>query len=208
MHYSSSLLLLGAVLSFFATDAFSAEALTINLTDRAPMFDGRCDDEEWRAATRIKLPAEVSVYLMHDRDALYVCARGKAQDYTVIDLYIEDTATGYLHNLHASAQLFERVLSDRTWSEPAWWQQKDWTGFWVPFAGSEETENGARPTFLKGSHREIQVLRKKFSGNTWTMMIGVSAVEHEGSLDTELTYPENAVDTDRSTWRKFVFSEP
>jgi len=144
---------------------------------------------------------------MHDKDSLFVCAKGKAEDYTVIDLYIEHAETGHLHNLHASAQLGERLLTDKEWSESENWNLEDWGGFWVPYAGNEETEDGMRPKFLKGSHREIQVLRKKFAGNTWNMMIGVSGVNHEGKYGAEFFYPESAVDTDESTWGKFSFSK-
>ena len=199
------LLLLLSATSVFAADANASATIAVNQTKQAPLFDGRCGDDEWQGATQIELPAQVSVYLMHDKDSLFVCAKGKANDYTVIDLYIEDAATGHLYNLHASAQLGERVLTDKEWSESEFWNHKDWSGFWVPYAGDEETDKGTRTKFLQGSHREVHVLRKKFVGNTWNMMIGVSAINHEGKYGAEFFYPENAVDTDRSTWGKFSF---
>jgi hypothetical protein len=203
----SPLLLLSATLVLDAAEASAFETIAINQTDKAPLFDGRCSRDEWQAATKIELPALVSVYLMHDQDSFFVCAKGKAEDYTVIDLYIEHAETGQLHNLHASAQLGERLLTDKAWSESEFWNLEGWGGFWVPYAGNEESEDGMRTKFLKGSHREIQVLRKKFAGNTWNMMIGVSAVNHEGKYGAEFFYPESAVDTDESTWGKFSFSK-
>jgi hypothetical protein len=203
----SPLFLFGATLLFAAADANASETIAINQTNKAPLFDGRCGEDEWQAATKIDLPAQASVYLMHDKDSLYVCAKGKAEDYTVIDIYIEHAETGHLHNLHASAQLGERLLIENEWSETEHWNLEDWGGFWVPYAGNEETEDGMRTRFLKGSHREIQVLRRKFAGNTWDMMIGVSAVNHEGKFGAEFYYPEGAVDTDESTWGKFSFSK-
>ncbi len=188
------------------TEIVNAPEVSINLTSKAPLFDGRCNEEEWKAATRLQLPAKVAIYLMHDEDSLFVCAKGKAEDYTVIDLYIEHADTGHLYNLHASAQLLERKLTDKDWSESEFWNQKDWGGFWVPYAGEVDTENGKRTRFLEGSDREIQVLRKKFVGNTWNMMVGISAVNHEGRYGAEFFYPENAVDTNRSTWSKFSFT--
>ena len=207
MQNLSILRLLSATLLFAAADTNAAETIAINQTNKAPLFDGRCGKDEWQAATKIELPAQVSVYLMHDKESLFVCAKGKAEDYTVIDLYIEHAETGHLHNLHASAQLGERLLTDKEWSESKQWELNDWSGFWVPYAGVEETESGTRTKFLKGSHREIQVLRKKFVGNTWSIMIGVSAINHEGEDGAEFFYPEDAVDTDKSTWGKFSFSE-
>ena len=189
-----------------AKEVNTSAAIAINPTIKAPLFDGRCGDDEWLAATKIELPAQASIYLMHDSDSLYVCAKGKAEDYTVIDLYIEHAETGHLHNLHASAQLGERLLTDKEWGESERWNLKDWSGFWVPYAGNEEAEDGRRPKFLKGSHREIQVLRRKFAGNTWKMMIGVSAINHGGD-SREYFYPEKAVDSDTSTWLSFSFSD-
>lgn len=207
MQSFSTRFLLSATLIFAAADINASETIFINQTNKAPLFDGRCDNDEWRAATRIELPAQVSVFLMHDKYSLFVCAKGKAEDYTVIDLYIADAAAGHLYNLHASAQLSERLLTDTEWSEAEFWNHKDWSGFWVPYAGSEDTEDGTRTKFLEGSHREVQVLRKKFAGNTWNMMIGVSAIYHEGAYGAEFFYPENAINTDQSTWGKFSFAE-
>ncbi len=203
----SPVLLLIAIQLFAAADASASEPIAINQTNKAPLLDGRCGIEEWQAATKVELPAQVSVYLMHDADSLFVCAKGKAEDYTVIDLYIEHAETGHLHNLHASAQLGERLRTDREWSESEFWNLEDWGGFWVPYAGNEETEDGTRTRFLKGSHREIQVLRRKFAGNAWNMMIGVSAVHHEGKYGAEFFFPEGAVDTNASTWGAFAFSD-
>lgn len=207
MKNSVRLLLLTASFSLGVAHADTPEPIVINSTNQAPLFDGHCKNDEWATATKIDLPAGVSVYLMHDNNSLYVCAKGKSGDYTVIDLYVEDAATGHLYNLHASAQLGERTFTNKEWSENDFWNNQDWGGFWVPYAGTEETEEGPRTKFLKGSHREIQVLRKKFKGNTWNMMIGVGAIENKGSDMGNYFYPEDAVDTDPSTWLKYSFSE-
>jgi len=207
MRIPLKILLLTASLSILSGEAVASEVIAINPTDKAPLFDGRCDTSEWQEATKLELPAQTAVYLMHDKDSLFVCAKGKAEDYTVIDLYIEDAETGHLYNLHASAQLSERTLSDKAWSESEFWNHKDWSGYWVPYAGEEDTDEGKRTQFLEGSHREIQVSRKKFIGNTWNMMIRLSAVYQDGEYGAEFFYPEKAVDTDKSTWKKFSFSE-
>ncbi|WP_100658539.1 hypothetical protein [Alteromonas flava] len=143
---------------------------------------------------------------MHDDDALYVCAKGKEEDYTVIDIYIENTETGNLHNLHASAQLAERITAGQKWGESVFWDLRDWGGFWVPFAGTEDTDNGPRTKFLKGSHREIQILRSKFPEKNWNMMISISGVHQAGEYGATFSFPNDAIDTDRSTWTQFQFS--
>ncbi|MEE4193227.1 MAG: hypothetical protein V2I66_16735 [Halieaceae bacterium] len=206
MRHLYQLLILSSALTLAANSANAADKISINATTSPPLFDGRCDSAEWQPAIQLELPAGVSVKLMHDTNSLYVCAMGKAQDYTVIDLYIEHGQTRQIYNLHASAQLFERVHLDENWSDTSFWNQKDWSAFWVPYAGEEETEKGPRTRFLKGSHREVQVLRRKFPGESWKMMIGISAVEHEGSFGEDFKFPAEAVDTDPSTWAEFSFS--
>ncbi len=179
----------------------------LDKTANGPLFDGRCAPHEWNAATRLEFPAGIKVFLMHDEHFLFVCAAGKEEDYIVLDLYIENSASGQLHNLHASAQLRERILVDDEWSESGWWNHDGWGGFWVPFAGVTATEEGTHPGFLRGSHREIQVLRSKFSGDAWNMTIGVSAVFDEENRRSGFFYPEGAAVTDESTWTRFSFSE-
>ena len=212
----STITLLTIALSLVATEGNASESnaselnaskiITINATNKAPLFDGRCDKDEWQSATKFELPAQTSVYLMHDKHSLYVCAKGKAEDYAVIDIYVENAKTGYLHKLHASAQLGERIFNGKEWSKPDRWNLKDWSGFWVPYAGRVESEDGLKPKFLKGTHREMQILRKKFVGDTWNIMIGVSGIYHNEE-STTFTYPEKSVDTDTSTWAKFSFSK-
>ena len=183
----------------------AVETISVNHTSDTVLFDGKCDDAEWYSATKFALPANTALYLMQNEDALFICAKGKSEDYTVIDIYIEDTQTGKLHNLHASAQLSESELTADEWAHPVRWNNSDWSGFWVPYAGTEETESGERTQFLKGSHREIQILRRKFEGNTWKMMISLSAIYQDGKYGAEFTYPEKAVNTNKATWAHFTF---
>lgn len=209
--FASSIALSTIALSLVVTEGMASDGkvskiITINATNQAPLFDGRCDKDEWQSAIKFELPAQTAVYLMHDNHSLYVCAKGKAEDYAVIDIYVEHAKTEVLHKLHASAQLGERIFNGKEWSQPDRWNLKGWSGFWVPYAGRVESEDGLRPKFLKGSHREIQILRKKFPGDTWNMMIGISGV-NKGGDSTEFSYPEKAVGTDSTTWAKFYFSQ-
>jgi len=206
MKNMSKLMVLSAALSLVATGANASEPIAINPTNKAALLDGSCGNDEWEAATKFELPAQASLYLMHDKDYFYICAKGKAEDYTIIDLYVEHAETGRLHKFHLSAQMGEAILTDKGW-EPASdpWALKDYAGFWVPYAGLEDPENRKGPKFARGTHRQIQILRKKFAGTTWNMMIGVG-VRHEGK-GAQFFYPGNAVANDKLTWGKFSFSE-
>ncbi|WP_444944730.1 hypothetical protein ACJJIK_08260 [Microbulbifer sp. ZKSA006] len=207
MKIISKLLFLGAIFSFFAISSNASETIAINSTSKAALLDGRCGNDEWDVATKIDLPAQVAIYLMHDEDYFYICAKAKAEDITVLDLYIEHAETGRLHSFHLSAQMGESVLTDNGWERVSGkWDLKNYAGFWVPFSGLEEPENRKGPIWAKGTHRQVQASREKFPGNTWNMMFGVSAIYQEGER-AELLYPKNAVSTDSLTWAKFSFSE-
>ncbi|MFS1523829.1 hypothetical protein ACL7TT_06895 [Microbulbifer sp. 2304DJ12-6] len=208
MQNMSKQLFLSVCLSFVATETNAAETIAINPISIVPLLDGRCGNDEWQAATKIELPAQASIYLLHDKDYFYICAKGKAEDITVLDLYIEHTETGNLHKFHLSAQMGESVLTDKGWEGVSGkWILKDYAGFWVPYSGLEDPENRKGPKWAKGTHRQVQVSRNKFPGNTWNMMFGVSAINHEGNWNSEFFYPEKAVATDKSTWRRLSLSE-
>lgn len=205
MQYLSKLLLLSAILLTISAEANASETIAISPTNKAALLDGSCGNDEWQAATKIELPTEAFIYLMHDKDALYLCAKGKAGDTTVLDLFIENAETSHLHHFHLSAQMGESVRTDKGWGESKTWILEDWTGFWVPYFGNEETENGTRPKFFRGLHRQVQVLRKKFPGNTWNMMFGIS-IKRDGKW-TDTFYPAKGKKEDQTTWSKFSFSK-
>lgn len=203
-----NLLLLSTTLSITTIKANASETITINPTNKAALLDGQCGNDEWQVATKIELPAQASIYLMHDKDYFYICAKAKAEDITVLDLYIENSETGNLHNFHLSAQMGENVLKDKEWeSKYAKWVLKDFAGFWVPYSGLKDRKNRKDPIWAKGTHRQVQISREKFAGNTWNMMFSVSAINHKDNPWAELLYPEKGIKEDKSTWVKFSFSE-
>ncbi|MHA7815520.1 MAG: hypothetical protein ACX93N_03530 [Pseudohaliea sp.] len=178
--------------------------MSITQTDSTPLLDGRCRASQWQGAVGISLPADVSLLLMHDADSIFVCAKGKPEDFTTLDVYLRDASTDLLYNLHVSAQLGERVMDDGNWSEMTFCNHRAWTAFWVPFSGTEETDCCIRPRFLEGSHREVRVVRGRFPGEALNMMFSVSAVHHGENDRAELRYPRNALDTDPATRATFT----
>jgi hypothetical protein len=206
MKISILLTLIGALTLNTAIAQETNRTIAINPTSKAGLLDGSCGNDEWDAATKIELPGQAAIYVMHDNEYFYFCASGKAEDYTVLDLYIENTETSLPHKFHLSAQMGESIFKDGEW-EPASgkWELNDYAGFWVPYNGLADPENRVDPQFAKGTHRQMQISRKKFLGNTWNMMIGLSSIKHEG--EGSLLYPENATGDDKSTWGRFSFSK-
>ncbi|TQV71005.1 hypothetical protein FLL45_22010 [Aliikangiella marina] len=199
------LLLISALLLSRTSPLNASNVIPINWTNQSVLLDGQCEDDEWRDATKIRLPAQASIYLLHDRDSFYICAKGIKGDTTVLDLYIENTQTGHLHKFHLSAQMGEQIKTEKGWQKTGSWKLNNWTGFWVPYFGYEETEEGKRPKFFRGLHRQVQILRKKFPGDQWNIMFGVH-IKRNGEW-TEYSYPEKASAEEKSTWGSFSFSK-
>ncbi|WP_196139148.1 hypothetical protein [Aliikangiella sp. G2MR2-5] len=176
------------------------QAIKVPSTTTKPLLDGQCDDREWQPAHKLQLPAKVSILLMNDSESFYICMKGKKNDYTTADIYIEHPESKSLWNLHASAQIGEREFDGKQWPDFDWWNHQQWSAFWVPFSGSKETDKGTQIEFLKGTHREFQILRSKFSGNTWRVMLRVGGINHQNSGRANLFYPQEAKDTSSENW--------
>lgn len=198
--------LISCSLLFLCTSVKAASDFSINSTNQSALLDGKCGGDEWEAATKFDLPAGASLHLMQDNDYFYLCAKGKAEDYTVLDLYIKHPQTEQLHKFHLSAQMGESIFDGKDWSPSAKWDLQDYAGFWVPYFGLEDPDNRKNPKFAKGTHRQIQIVRQKFAGAPWTMMIGVSAIKQEGENVT-LYFPERAREHEVNSWGTFSFSD-
>lgn len=201
-------LLINTFLLFSLIQANASEIIPINLTNKTALLDGQCGNDEWAVATKIELPEQAELLLMYDQHYFYLCAKGKAEDYAVLDLYIENAKTGAPHKFHLSAQMGERVFNGKEWERVSEkWVLNDYAGFWVPYSGLEDQENRKNPKFARGTHRQLQISRKKFAGNTWNMMIGLSAIKDKNDNNVTLFFPEKATENDKSSWQRFSFSK-
>lgn len=185
--------------------AGASEPVPVNATETAVLLDGSCGGDEWDAATIIELSAQLSLFLMHDKHSVYICAKSAIDDPMALDLFIEHPQTGHGHHFHLSAQMGERIYTDHDEGESATWELQDWTGFWTPYYGLEESEGNQRVNFYRKSNKQVQILRKKFPSETWNMMVSVG-VRHLGERST-VSYPLQAEESDMMSWGAFSFSE-
>ena len=190
-------------LALMALSASASEPISVNATQMPVLLDGRCGGDEWDAATIIELPAHLSLFLMHDKHSVYLCAKSAFDDPMALDLYIEHPRTGHRHQFHLSAQMSERIHTNAGVGDPNTWELKDWTGFWTPFYGLEESEDGQRVNFYRKSNKQVQILRKKFPSETWNIMVRIG-VRHLGERST-VSYPLQAQDQDPTSWGAFSF---
>lgn len=199
-------ILLSIFLTAGAVTANPSERFIVNSTNESPLLDGRCGNDDWEPATSIQLPADVTIFLMHDKKYFYICVKGKAEDINVLDLYVESADIGQPHKYHLSAQMGENKLTENGWeSTSAQGVRNGYAGLWVPYSGLKDPENRKNPTFERGTHRQVQIARDKFPGNTWHMMFTVSAIKHNDAW-SEFTFPENGDPEDTLSWGTFTFT--
>lgn len=192
-----------AVLLSLAADAkaFDSQPVTTPV-----LLDGLCPDDEWRAAARIELDGAHTLLLMHDAKFAYACILGPSDSPLTLDLYLQGSETGQLYNLHASAQVGERLRGAHGWPPYEWWNHRGWYSPAVPFTGVAGEGEERRPQFMNGRPRELQVQRARFGSGTWRAMLSVGGRRDADGTWQTLVYPAGAKDDDPAGWAEWRFA--
>lgn len=156
------------------------------------LVDGSCDDAGWARAKAYELGHGATLRIAANADFLFLCVAPPAGSYSTVDVYLRD-ADGRLHNLHASAQLGERVKDAAGWPDYDWWNNRDWYANPVEFTGMRE----GRAQFRTSRGREMQIARRKFPGGSWALMLEVRAL---GAANAEAVFPAGAKESHPATW--------
>lgn len=181
-------------------------ALESRATDTAVLLDGLCPDAEWRDASRIALDATHELRLMHDAEFAYACITGPADEPITLDLYLRGSRAGPPANLHASAQVGERLRGARGWPPYDWWNHRDWYSPAVPFTGMEGEGGERRAKFATGRPRELQILRARFGDGPWHAMLAVGGRRTADGSWQPLVYPPGAKDDAPDGWIEWRFA--
>lgn len=186
--------------------ADAAPALESRLVATPVLLDGLCPDDEWAAASRTELDATHTLLLMHDATFAYACILGPGDAPLTLDLYLQGSATGQLYNLHASAQVGERLRGARGWPPYEWWNHRGWYSPAVPFTGVTGEGAERRPQFANGRPRELQVRRARFGDGSWRAMFSVGGKRAADGSWQVLVYPAGARDDDPAGWARWRFA--
>lgn len=170
------------------------------------LLDGLCPDAEWRDAARVELDATHELLLMHDAAYAYACIRGPSDEHLTLDLYLRGSRGGPDANLHASAQVGERLRGARGWPPYEWWNHRDWYSPAVPFTGTEGEGAARRPAFMTGRPRELQIRRARFGEGTWHAMFAVGGKRAADGEWRPLAFPPGATDDAPATWSEWRFA--
>lgn len=190
------------VAGVLGASAPAPEALQVKPGAGGPvLMDGRCTDDAWRTAESRSLGNGVSIRFLKDASFLYVCVEPPADSFATFDLYLQ-TKEGQFLNLHASAQLGERVRGEASWPDFTWGNNANWAANVNQFAGFDRA--AMRSRFANAIGREMQISRAKLGGNgSFPMMATIQQISTPEGMAT-VRFPENADEDAPATWGTLV----
>jgi hypothetical protein len=161
------LLACGLLLSLGAGPALAAEPAPLRVPVGQPVLpDGQCSAQEWSDAREVALSEGARLSVKQAGDFVFLCIHFPRPALSGLDLYLSPP-DGKLYNLHASAKLGERLLTNGAWPDWIWWKHTGWT------ANVMRVDTWEPRSFLPDEAKELQVCRDRFPGSPWRVRIEV-----------------------------------
>jgi hypothetical protein len=193
--------------------ALAAQTIAIPPGDGKPvMTDGVFHPQEWADAASLALGETVEFFYKEHGDHVFFGAHcGDLGKPFTVDLYLAGS-DGRIHQLHASAQLGERVLVPNA-EDPAWvWgYSPGWYANEVRWdqpkaqslmdEGQTRTE-AQREALFQYDGFEFQIRRDKFPGNEWLLRVEIRSYP---DYDSSLVHPDGTSRTSTEGWLRLAF---
>jgi hypothetical protein len=180
------------------------------------MLDGRFSPGEWDDAREVVVDDSVRLYVKQYRDHVFIGLRTPWSMLATTDLFVQ-AEPGVVYNLHASAQLGERRLTDTLWTdwEPAWhWGNAvDWYANELRFdrlvadsilradSTFDRTRLRFRTTYAYDGY-EFQIRRSRFPGREWRIRVEARATVPN---QTDRVFPRASTRHQPATWTVLRF---
>lgn len=162
-------------------------------TGKAVMIDGKITPGEWSDAAEVPMPGNARLYLKSSGEFVYVAVQFPETRSGFTDLYVA-AEDGRVHDLHASAKLGERHLQNGKWPPwSKWWNNDGWV------ANVSQVESFETRTFVPANVREYQIVRSRFRGRQWRLMLEMS-VESQAGEYTVVGFPASASNANPENW--------
>ena len=199
--------------------AFPQKAIEVPITKITDLLitDGTFTASEWKNATIVSVSEKDSIdlYLKNHQEHVLLGIKVPFKMVAYIDLFV-DFGKGYIHHLHSSAQIGERILTDTTWTDtnPAthWGNANQW------YANEMRTDRvKAQELVTQDPNRDRNQMllqttypidgyeyifhKKRFSDKVWNIRLEVRT-GMPGSAS--VIYPANSVRKDSKNWAKII----
>lgn len=163
------------------------------------LIDGQFSPGEWEGASEITISDAVTLLLQQRAGHVFLGIKTPPTVPRYIDLFVHvDDA---LYNLHASAQVGERLLADTTWSdaEPPWrWgNHVDWIANEVKADPTVPRDEPWTDRLFPYEGFEFQLRRARFVGPTWQVRIEVR--DFMGTT-SDIIFPSASQRKDTTHW--------
>ncbi len=170
----------------FSITIISCEQNTI----RPILPDGKIKDEEWSDAKVIAIDSENILYVKHDSFYYYLAVKSDLPKPLYVDLFIK--IQNSIYNIHASAQLGDRVLTDTLWTDTSpitlWGQNQKWVANTVKFDRSKMRdlkENGFKDNIYKATHLPYDGIEFQFDKGKWNLKKAKFRIEIRSMIGPE-----------------------
>ncbi len=185
----------------FLLAANAAPVPTVEAAPAGPiLLDGRCDDDDWKRATRTTLGHGYTLLAQASPISVCLCIVGPASSYNTLDIYLVD-AEERVVDLHVSAQVGQRYRgADGSWPEYVWGNHVGWYGVAVPFTGFEGEGAARRAAFKRGTAREIEIRHDAFRDLPWRFRVESRGHEEADGVPASVVYPAGVDPDARVTW--------
>jgi predicted alpha/beta superfamily hydrolase len=183
-----------------------APALSAAPALQTVLLDGRCDGAEWRGASRTALTPSSDLLLQQTASHIYLCVTLPADSYGTMDLYVWSPDHEYPTNLHASAQVGERVRTAAGWPDWSFGNQQGWYSPPVALSRATVVDGRARLTFGAVAAREVAIEKAKFGSGPWRVLLEVRALGAD--KNGTLTYPPAGTVDQPASWAQLEIGTP
>lgn len=157
--------------------AHAQQIIKVPKGDGTPVLtDGKFSSEEWRDAITVAAAPSVKLYLKQFRNNVFIGVNMETESPSYVDIFLQ-TGDNQLYNLHASAQIGERLLTGDAWTDtnppPRWGNHVDWIANEAK-VDSDKTRDLPFPKKLfPYAGMEFQLRRSRFTGKSWRIRIEV-----------------------------------
>ncbi len=168
--------------------AAAAEPIKVPLGKQV-LLDGKCEEREWEEAKEIDLGQGNKLMLRQSGEFAYFCVQLAKESRFGLDLFIASEGKPVL-NLHASAKLGERTLTESGWPAWQWWNNSKWTANVMRGVDFEKRE------FLPDRAKELQVHLTRLGRKPFQLMLQIHS-------DQTISFPADAKPEKPGKWLEF-----
>jgi hypothetical protein len=129
------------------------------------LLDSRCEASEYGRAVRQDLGRGVTLYAMHGRAHIFLCASLPPRSLGSLDLYLQSPRGGPITRLHLSRQLGEVTHPEGSEPDPKFRVHPDWSG------PTNEILSFRDRQFDFVQAREVQLSKARFGKGPWRVRL-------------------------------------